>query len=113
MVVNGFGNVFLLGCFGGSLGILLHWYRLRESEGLPKYAKSILYWLISIFMIIAGGILATLYGIVNVNAILTVHIGISSPLIISGMASTLPTTSTRGVDFNSWYESITRFLRCL
>jgi len=99
MQLCGFFPVFLVGCFGGFLAELIKWYGMRESDNLPKYARSLRYWLITVAIIICGGMLATLYGTTHVSALLAVNIGASAPLVISSLARTLPTTeTTRGVD---------------
>ncbi len=90
MTINGFLPVYLCGVFGAFMYELLKWYRIREKEDLPKYIKSIVYWIITILFILAGGLLATMYGIVNVNALLAVNIGISAPLIIENLYRTIP-----------------------
>ena len=86
MILNGFWEVFLAGLFGGVLGELMKWYRLRTSNNLPTYLKSFFYWLITMLIIISGGVLTILYGTFDVNAILAVNIGLSSPLIIQTLA---------------------------
>jgi len=86
MIVDGIIQVFLCGLFGGLLGELIKWYRLRTSDNLPKYVKSGFYWIVTILIIVAGGILTVLYGTSNVNAILAVNIGISAPLVIQSLA---------------------------
>lgn len=90
MEINGFWTVFSLGYFGGILAEALKWYRLRESPNLPHYAKSIRYWASTVVVAVLGGVLTTLYGVANVNAILAVNIGATAPLIISALASSVP-----------------------
>jgi hypothetical protein len=84
------------GMIGGILGELIKWYKLRTSENLPKYLKSPFYWIITLLVIISGGILAVLYGYVKVSAILAVNIGISAPLLIQSFARIK--TSNSGLD---------------
>ncbi len=86
MILNGFFQIFICGLFGGLLGELHKWYRLRTSQNLPKYTKSAFYWLVTSLIIISGGILSALYGTEEVNAILAVNIGLSAPLIIQTLA---------------------------
>ncbi len=87
---NSFLSVFLCGVFGGFLSELLKWYRIREQKELPLYAKSIVYWAITILIVLSGGILAVLYGIKNINPVLAVNIGISAPLIIQNLSKIVP-----------------------
>jgi len=86
MMVSGFLFTFLLGIFGGFLGELIKWYSLRESKNLPHYLKSFKYWLLTVLVIISGGLLAVLYGTNEKSAILIVNIGISAPLLIQSLA---------------------------
>jgi len=91
MIINGFFSVFLCGVFGAFLAELLKWYRIRENKVLPHYSKSLLYWIITLLFVLSGGVLATLYGVNDVNALLAINIGVSSPLIIDNLSKTIPT----------------------
>ena len=57
MIVSGF--------LGGCAAELVHWFRMRKElhKGLPDWAKSWLYWTVTIIMAIAGGLLVHLHGI--------------------------------------------------
>ncbi len=90
MEVNGFWLVFGLGFLGGLIAEVFGWYKLRTSPNLPAYSKSLIYWGITLLFIIIGGLLASLYGTTNVNAILAVNIGASAPLLIAALLGTAP-----------------------
>ena len=92
LLVTGIWIVFGIGILGGALAELAKWIALRETnpDNFPVYAKSVVYWLITIILMIVGGILALLYGYTEVDAILVANIGASAPLIIRALASTTP-----------------------
>ena len=83
-------TVFLLGTLGGALAELLKWFQLREAEILPVYAKSASYWIITVLMVLSGGVLAWAYGLDANRALLAINVGITAPLIIKGLAATVP-----------------------
>ena len=95
MQLSGMWPVFLAGSFGAGVAELLKWYGLRESDNLPRYAKSVFYWAVTGAMVVVGGALAVLYGTSEVNAILAVNIGCSAPLTIGAFSKTIPNRSER------------------
>lgn len=86
MQISGMLPVFLCAGFGGLLTELLKWYRLRESPNLPHYKSSVLYWGVTVCMILAAGVLGILYGVTERSAIMVMNIGISAPLLLKAMA---------------------------
>jgi hypothetical protein len=99
MLDNAF-NIFLCGVFGGFLSELLKWHRLRSSKQLPLYLKSPFYWIITILIIVSGGILSLLYSSEKMNAILCVNIGISAPLIIQNLSRSVISINKDRLDKN-------------
>jgi len=88
--------IFAFGCLGASFPECLRWYRLRERDKLPKYAKNPRYWMLTLLFIIIGGILSTIYGTMTImTPFLAVTIGASAPLIISTIAMTIPEKSNK------------------
>ena len=92
MVLEGAQAVFWVGCAGGALAELFHWWGLRAAPQLPAYAKSPLYWVITIAMVFAGGLVAWLYFGARAEAIIAAHVGISAPLILQKLATSIPDT---------------------
>jgi len=86
-------HVFALGALGGCLVELLRWWKLREATGYPVYTKKPGYWVITILMIAAGGVTATMYGLNSSNAAALVNIGASTPAILGALASKAESTA--------------------
>jgi hypothetical protein len=96
MVLN--WTIFGLAVFGGALGELLKWWQLRESPNLPAYKSSLLYWILTVLMILAGGVVGVVYGIDPNQPVLAINVGISAPLIIKALsASAPPSPATRSL----------------
>jgi hypothetical protein len=92
MIVEGGYTVFATGCAGGAVAEVLHWWNLRESPQLPAYAGSPFYWGITAAMILAGGLFAWIYFGERAEAIIAAHVGISAPLILQKLATSVPET---------------------
>lgn len=90
MVLEGGLLVFGIGCAGGVIAELLHWWNLREAPQFPDYGSSPLYWIITIAMIVAGGFVAWLYFGERAEAIIALHVGISTPLILQKLVTSVP-----------------------
>jgi hypothetical protein len=92
-----FLQVFGLGMLGGALVELLRWWKLRDSDNFPVYARKIGYWVITLSMILAGGIIATLYGLDQSHAAALINLGASTPAILSALSTksgTIPVPET-------------------
>jgi len=115
MTVSGVWTIFSLGFFGGFLGELIKWYKIRESKNLPDYLTSYFYWLITILIMISSGILAVLYGTETKNAIQVVNIGITSPLLIQSFTQASVSGQSKSAadkyalgDMQDMYKKITK-----
>ena len=87
-------QVILIGVVGGLAAELLRWFNLRDTlhNELPEWSRSWLYWLVTVFMSLVGGLLVYLYiqSGTKMSAILAFNIGISAPLILAKLASEAP-----------------------
>jgi hypothetical protein len=80
--------IIALGIAGGGLAELVKWYKIRDSTNMDEYKKPSIYWVLTVLMILAGGVLAFAYSkIGDINALLAINVGASAPLIIGGLAN--------------------------
>jgi hypothetical protein len=93
MAVEGAGMVFLVGCLGGFLCELLHWWNLRNKPEWPAYAKWPIYWVLTLLMVLAGGAITWVYFGQKVDGLLAVHVGLTTPLLLQKLAGSLPDPS--------------------
>ena len=82
-------QVFVAGLVGGLLLEFLHWYGLRRDAKLPEYAAKPMYWILSVVMALVGGVLAELYFGSRAEAIVAVHVGLSAPIILQKLMTTI------------------------
>jgi hypothetical protein len=85
-------QVFLTGLAGGCLLELIHWYAIRKDGRWPDYGKRPLYWILSALMAVAGGGLAVLYFGGRAEGIVALHIGLSAPLLLQKLSTTVVST---------------------
>jgi hypothetical protein len=81
---------FYRGFFGGFCIELLRWWSIREKSNFPVYAKSPAYWVISFVMALAGGLISLLQFGASGPGIAVFQIGISAPLILQKLSTTIP-----------------------
>lgn len=109
MTLTGTHEVFLVGTLGGALLELIHWWNLRRRNfRFPRYARSPFYWIVTALMMLAGGGVSWLYFGDQAEAMIALHVGISTPLILQKLSSTMATPGARSgdettlTDFFSW-----------
>jgi hypothetical protein len=102
----------LVGAAGGAVAELLHWWNLRTMRSWPLYARHARYWILTVLMIgIAGGV-ARLYFGDRANAVLTLHIGASTPLLLQKFVTSLPSAGESKVKAAALgTASVRRFFR--
>lgn len=76
----------IVGALGGLLYEISRWAAFQTEETLPLYFRKIHYWLISVSLVITGGILAGF--LVSPAHITALFVGISAPSIISRIRAT-------------------------
>ena len=72
--ISGFWAVFGLGAFGGLAVEIFRWYQLRQRKTLPQYARHYFFWIMTVAMIVVGGVLACLYGLKGRNPMAVVQL---------------------------------------
>ena len=93
---------FSYGVFGGFMAELLGLFKLRHEKpgSFPAWLRSPFYWIITLLMILAGGVLVVVYlkSAFTLNPVLAVNVGASAPLIIGTLVSQAPPPPLGRVD---------------
>ena len=95
MEIEGTRLVFLLGCGGGVLAELLHWWSLRAAPEWPEYARSVKYWALTAAMILAGGGLCAISFPGKAPVLGVLQIGLSTPVLLQKLTTTVADTASR------------------
>lgn len=82
--------VFAVGMAGGAANELLHWWILRENLHFPQYAKGFFYWIVTLAMILLGGVLALLQLGDEGNALVAFQIGLAAPMLLQKIIKAAP-----------------------
>lgn len=94
---------------GGVAAELLHWYALsRKPGGIRRYGPKPVYWVLTIGMILLGGIMPLLYIDGSASALLCFHLGAATPVIVQKLIGYAP-TATAGLGQSD--ASISEFYR--
>ena len=91
MMLTNIYQVFLVGFLGGVILELMHWYNIKEKETYPISLKSVWYWIITVAMAVTGGLLTMLYFGSRADGIVALHVGLSTPLILQKLTTTIAT----------------------
>lgn len=79
-------EVFLWGLFGGFGAEAASWFALRYQlpSAFPHWTKSVRYYILVVIMMLSGALVALAYSRsgTNLNPILAIQIGASTPLIL-------------------------------
>jgi hypothetical protein len=93
---------FIWGVVGGVLAELIGLFRLRtlSPQDFPDWLKTPFYRVITVVMILAGGILVVAYlrSDVKINAIIAINLGASAPLLLGSLVSQTPQISPGRID---------------
>ena len=84
-------QMIVLGFVGGCAAELLQWFRIRRElyRGIPDWAKSWSYWIVTIAMVGVSALLVFMYSIKS-NPILAFNVGASAPLILKSLVEQVP-----------------------
>ena len=80
-------QVGVVGCLGALLLEAARWVALRNARRLPAYTRKLHYWLLSLLLVLLGGVLVAVLGASTTQQALAM--GMAAPALISRMA-TLP-----------------------
>ena len=91
------------GVFGGISAEVLRWFRIRDQlhQGMPDFAKSLGYWIVTAGMVAMGGFLVHMYDDssgVQLNRLVAFNIGISAPLLLAALSSQAPVLDPGKID---------------
>ncbi|WP_142054256.1 hypothetical protein [Achromobacter sp. SLBN-14] len=85
---------FFLGMGGGALPEVYALYKLREDfhRNKPAWITSKFYWLITLGMIVLGGLAVVLYlkSGTPLNLVLALHLGAATPAMLQGFIASKP-----------------------
>ena len=88
-------DLIAIGVAGGFVVELARWFEIRRElhKGLPDWSKSWPYWLVTLLMVLAGGLLVFIYlkSGTALNAFLAFNLGASAPLILEKLIEQTPT----------------------
>lgn len=82
-------QVFLIGCLGGIGSEALHWriiFREMPAKAAP-YARHPGYWVMTLILILLGGVLSALLLAIPAPTLAALQIGLSAPLTLQRLAS--------------------------
>lgn len=86
---------FFLGSFGGLLPEFYALYNLRHEfhTKKPAHISSGVYWLLTLIMILLGGVAVVLYlsSGTTISTILAIHVGAATPTMIGALLNNKPT----------------------
>lgn len=86
--------IVLWGFLGGVAAEALQWFHLRKElhSGVPRWAKSWGYWIVTSVMAAIGALLVALYQASGneLSPILAFNIGASAPLILESLVRNVP-----------------------
>jgi hypothetical protein len=101
----------VVGAAGGAAAEILHWWNLRTARSWPLYARQARYWVLTLLMIAIAGGIARLYFGARANAILTLHIGASTPILLQKFVASVPSSDTKTMAAPPGAASVGRFFR--
>lgn len=88
---------FMFGMLGGFLAEFFGWFKLRKilHTSCPDFAESKIYWILTLGMIVVGGIIVFIYieSGFHFQTLVAVNVGATAPLLLEGMIKQTPQVS--------------------
>lgn len=75
-----------IGSSGAVIAEILHWHRIARRGRWPKYARSWLYWFITILVILAGGVVTAAVSNPGSSLLQLLLLGIAGPQLLHSAA---------------------------
>ena len=98
----GYLEGFLLGAFGGFLGEFVGIFKLRREAVAkwPDFLKWWSYWILTIVMIIVGGLVVVGYLVSGpmLNILLAAQVGMTTPLFLERLLGQIPPVTPGTID---------------
>jgi len=94
MVLETLQSQVAMALVGGVAAELFHWYALARRPGvIAKYRLKVVYWVTTIGMILLGGLMPFLYIEGPASALLCVHLGAATPIILQKLVTAIPAST--------------------
>jgi hypothetical protein len=98
-----------VGSCGAIIAEILHWYRIARRGRWPKYAGSWRYWLITVLVILAGGVVTAAVSNPGSSLLQLLLLGIAGPQLLHSAAQSRihkrqDKDAYLGAEMGTWHE---------
>jgi hypothetical protein len=73
---------FAIGCCGAFTSEILHWHRISRRGKWPKYAASPVYWVVTLLLVLCGGLVAASVSPPSASPLQLLLVGIAGPQLL-------------------------------